>query len=223
MKKIFSILLTIIVCSLPVLGQNGFEGRITYGIKMLGEGADQYAAFMPESYEYAISGDKISFKMNGGMVALMMGRFIVDQKAGVSYMIKDSEQIAYKITADSEENELTKPRITKLDEIITVAGYKCQKYEMVVIDKDSGEEVKTYVWVTDQIKVAVSKNAKMKAGGDIFIEGIDGFPLKMMTLMGEMSMVLTATNVKKEAIDKSEFIVPKDYEIQDFDPAMFGY
>ena len=69
MKKLFLSLIILLALAPLTFAQSHFEGKIRYKIKLTGENADQMSAFMPESYEYLISGKKLKFKMNGGMAA----------------------------------------------------------------------------------------------------------------------------------------------------------
>ena len=200
-----------------------FEGKIVYGIELKGEGADQFAAFMPSSYEYTVKESNLKFKMNGGMTSAMMGEFIVLGDREESYMVKHSEKTAYKMEPDEDEKESDiKPTVTKEKETAKIQGYTCQKYKVVM--NSDGNEVVQYMWVTNEIKFKKPKNAQN--AGQLFVDGIDGFPLKVtseMNTMGmAMTMIMTATSVDTRKVSDSVFEIPNDYEIKKFDPAMFG-
>lgn len=220
LKNTFLCLLALMVLSAPAFAQDSFEGKIIYSIKVLGENADQMAAFMPENYEFAFKGTNLKFKMNGGMTAAMMGDFIVDGAKETAYMVKHNEQTAYLMPTEEEGEtaETPAPKVTKEDETITIAGYECQKYS-VVADMGNGQETTQYMWVTKDIKVEKPKNSKkMSGGGSLFTEGIEGFPLKVMSETMGMTMIMTATTVDESTIDISEFAIPDNYEIKEFDP-----
>lgn len=222
LKNTVLCLLALMILSAPAFAQKPFEGTIVYSIKMLGENADQMAAFMPESYEYSVKDHLLKFKMNGGMTAAMMGEFIVDGKAETAYMVKHNEQTVYKMpTEDEDEAEVGgEPQITKEDETIEIAGYQCQKYA-VTKDMGNGEESTQYLWVTEEIQIEKPKKSKKMSGGNIFVDGIDGFPLKVMTETMGMTMIMTATTLDMTKLDKEEFEIPSNYEMKEFDPSSF--
>ncbi|MCB9230417.1 MAG: DUF4412 domain-containing protein [Bacteroidia bacterium] len=227
MKKLFFTLTAfLLLFAASTQAQNKFEGKVVFETKYMGEGVDQFAAFMPSGMTYYFKGSDLRLEMNGGMAAAMMGAILVKGDEGVSYMLKESEMVAYKIKKedgeDDEEME-AKPTITKEDEVITIQGHKCQKYKVVMVTE--GNEVTQYLWVAEDIKVKKPKGAK-DTGNTILIEGIDGLPLKKMTTMDMMGMSFTSveTCVKLDTgkQDKSLFEVPSNYKVEDFDPSMFG-
>ena len=84
--------MALMLFSIPAFSQNSFEGKIVYSITMEGEQAEETAAVMPQSYEYIFKGKNLKMKMNGGMMAAMMGEFIVDGENQTTYMINHISQ-----------------------------------------------------------------------------------------------------------------------------------
>ena len=58
--------------------------------------------------------------------------------------------------------------------------------------------------------------------GNIFLEGVKGFPLKAITKQNETTMLVEVADVRREPIDVSSFEIPSGYRIQDFDFNMFN-
>lgn len=220
MKKYILFVLALVALNVAVIGQKTFEGKITYGIKLEGENADQMAGFMPTSYEYLISGSNLRFRTVGGMTAAMMGEIVVHGEEGDAYMIKDAEKTAYKMPNDDEGYDGKAPQIEKTGKKAEIAGYSCVQYK---VTSDGGEagDVTQMMWITQDINIAKPKK-NGKHGGAVFMDGIDGFPLKIESDVMGMTMIMTATSVKKINVDESEFEIPGDYEVKDFDPSIFG-
>lgn len=232
MKKLFFLLTAfLILFAANSQAQKKFEGKIKFETKYMGEGADQMAAFAPTGTTYYFRGSDLRLEMEGGMAAAMMGAILVKGDEEQAYMLKDSEKKALRMKSDEDDEEEeeededeVKPEITKEDEVITIQGHKCQKYKVVMTMDEN--EVTQYLWVTKDIKISRPKGAKNNGNG-MFVDGIDGFPLKKMTTMDMMGMSITTIETAVEIDDskptKSLFEIPSDYEVEDFDPSsMFG-
>ena len=231
MKKVLAILITLAMGAGVSYAQKSFEGTITYKISMEGEGAAQMAGMMPESYVYKIKESKMKVTMNGGMMASMMGDIVFDNEKEEGYMIQHSSSVAYKMMNSEEDKaelekmaEELKPDVQATNETTEIAGYKCKKY-VVKMSTPQGDLEQT-IWATEGLNVKRPKNSSLGGGmsGISFVDGIDGFPLKMSVglPMGMGTMTLTASTIDKGGIADAEFEVPSNYEIKDFDPSMFG-
>lgn len=225
MKKLFLALL-IAGMGTSLQAQGSFEGTIEFNIAIEGENADQMAGFMPESYIYKIKGPKVKFSMNGGMMAAMMGDFVFDSQSKEGYMIQHSSSTAYRLNseemeADAAAENIT-PEVQATDETATIAGYACKKY-IVTVSTPQGATTQE-VWATTDIDVPRPESQGVSGGfGQVFIDGLEGFPLKVVTeipMMGKM--IMEAGSVTEEAINNDEFAVPAAYKVEDFDPSQFG-
>lgn len=198
-----------------------FEGHIKYKYEMLGEGAESMAAFLPESMEIYTSKEGLVTKMNGGMMATMMGKILVNDKG--AYILQEAEQKALEM--DQEElakdaaDKVDEPVVEKLDETEKILGYKCQKYKTVTKDESTGEEMTNYVWVTDQFVMPEFKSSNTN---NVSVKGIDGVALKTMTSVMGFTVTLTALEVSETKPDKTMFTVPSSYTVEKFDPNTFG-
>jgi len=154
---------------------------------------------------------------------MMMGRIVFLGKKGKAYMIKDSEETIYEMTreddGDDEEDEGPEPDIVDTGETMEIAGYTCTKYEI-----KAGEQT-SVAWVTDKIKPAKAKKGGeapsiMGMGGSS--SKLPGFPLRMENNQGPMKVIITANTVDPTMPSKDLFKLPKGYEKEEFNPAMFG-
>ena len=158
---------------------------------------------------------------------MAMGRTITKTKTGISYMIKDSEETIYvmdpaKMKKEGDDDAAAAdPTVTKEDEVLTIAGYECQKYT-VVSQTPQGENT-SYLWTTD--KFAIPKSEKSAGGGMsgmLDAKGVPGTPLKIMTSQMGMTVTITANEVSTKAPSKSMFKFPKGYAKEDFDMSKMG-
>ncbi len=224
MKKIISLFLGVLLMGMTATAQDYFEGKIKFDVSMDGENAEMFAAFMPEEFNYLIGKNDIKFSMKGGMMESMMGEWLINNESGVAYMLQHSSKTAYKIdpeTADTEEADMT-PEIIKTDEKMDIAGYECRKYE-VKIDAPTGS-ITQEIWATDKIKVkrpAVEANGNV---GQVFVEGLDAFPLKIVSdmPMGMGKMIISCSDVSPGKVEEMIFKLPADYKVEIFDPEKFG-
>lgn len=222
MVRTFISLVILSLLAAPLHAQKNFNGIISYDIQLMGENADQYASFMPTSYEYQFLGSDVKMLMHGGMMEMMMGEILVKGAEGITYIIKRSEDKAYKFDPEIDgENETLQPVITKMDETITILGYNCVKYMVVSPATQVSEETVQYVWATREINFKKPKSAQ-GGSGTIFIHGLEGFPLKIMAEIQGMTMLYTASKIEEKKLKKDDFTVPKNFTIEPYDPAMFG-
>ncbi len=215
MKKFVIILLIGTIVSLSVSAQKEFEGTIKFSWKIVGEGSDMIDAMMPSASYYLVRNKDVLFKMEGGMMTAMIGDILYLNKSKLSYMIRKGEKIAYKIEQEVTTDKNVKPTVIKVDEILKILGYDCQKYK--VITKSGGVETVQYIWTTNAFKFPGMVKNKATRNSNLKIEGVDGLPLKLITSAGPMNIIMTATLMNKSVPDKSNFVLPKDYEIKIFD------
>lgn len=222
MKKFTPIFCALMLATGMAFAQSNFQGTLKYGFNFMGEGIEAFQAMFPTDMEIAVLKTDLSVEVKGGMAAMAMGRTITKTKTGMSYMIKDSEETIYVMDpnkqkdTDPAESE-AKPEVTKEDEVLTLAGYECQKYK-VVSNSEQGEQI-AYVWVTDKLTLPKSSTGASKNGmsGMLNIDGVPGTPLKVMTTQMGMTVTITAKEVDSKAPDKKLFKLPKGYAKEDFD------
>lgn len=219
MKKILITLVWVILPLALIAGDKPFYGKISYNITYSGPDAEMLQMMSFTRYDYTFGDQKVRLKMDGGMVAAYMGDFIVNHKTNESYLIYDDEQTAYNLegveeeAAESEEPE-PEPEVTvkKGTEKEKILGYKCQQY-IVTTKTDDGEVVSEY-WMTEDIRVDLRDGINM--ANSLSIKGIDGFPLKIVMYIDEVTVEQIATTVDDEKPDDSVFEVPEGYAVKPY-------
>ncbi len=227
MKKNVIIGLILGFCLMPLSVKAAFEGEITFQVAFTG-GDVKFKALlgmMPSSYDLLIKGNQLNVTMHGGMMSLMMGEIIIDGESGRAFAISSMQRTAYEMTADPALQGQSKPVIIDEEETSVIAGYNCKKYKVIQTKADG--QVIQYMWITDEIQLGNmdSLEGPLKDSMPFLIEGITGFPLKIVTTLPGVSMVMTlsANKVNPGSIDPSMFAVPAGYDIKPFDPStMFG-
>ena len=227
--KKLTIVLFSVLCFNQLKAQDFFSGSILFDLEYEGDMMEMFSAMMPSSYLFNFQESKMSFEMTGGVAALMGGmRFITDNTQGVTYMLSEKDKVAYEMKHQELQESLAgqstqaKPEVKKLDEIITIAGYQCQKYE-VITKADDGSTATQYMWVTPEIKVTQPGKYTIANMPNNFIasEEIDGFPLKIISEIVsqgvQLTMVMTASEITKKQFDSNLFDLPKDFEVKPFD------
>ena len=221
-KRVWAIFIALLILSYGAFGQVNFEGVVNFDIKIAGDAtATMLSYMMPDNYIYQVKGKKMKFRMEGGMMASYFGEFLIDGEKNEAYMLKADEATAYKIQTHSRNGKenTSKPQLRSSNETQTIAGYKCKKYEII----SNNAEANQVVWVAPGLKV---ENIDVKFSGingteNLLALGLDGFPLKIeanATHSGiTFKMILTAKEVTKTSFKDSEFTLPKDYVIKNFD------
>jgi Domain of unknown function (DUF4412) len=230
MKKVNSIFWASLLVMSAAMAQSPFQGTIQYKMDFAGEGVESMQAMLPTGMVIAVLKTDVMSELQGGMAAMMSGRTITKTKNGISYTVKDSEEKIYvtdpeKMKGDGDPTEANiKPQVTKEDEVITIAGYECQKYK-VVANTPRGESTAYYVWTTDQFVIPKSSHgAGSNISGMMNIEGVSGTPLKIMAEQGPVTVTITADEVITRLPDKKLFKLPKGYtkEVSDASSMMGG-
>jgi hypothetical protein len=213
MKKT-ALLLLCFIAATNLFAQKVFEGKLTYSFKIVGEGVEAYESMMPTSMEIYSGKKGMMVKMNGGMLAAMMGEIVSTPKE--AYMLKHDEKTAYLMKDD--EDSKNSPQVVKEDEVAEIQGFKCQKYK-VTKTTAKGEQT-AYIWVNSDYKFPVTGG---KGGAEnMAVPGVPGIAMKTMTSEAGMTVVLTATEFTTGKQDKKYFTIPKGYAKKDFDPSTFG-
>lgn len=211
-------LLLLFICFLAttnLFAQKVLEGKLTYSFKIMGEGVEAYESMMPTSMEIYSSKKGMMVKMNGGMLAAMMGEIVSTPKE--AYMLKHDEETAY-LMKDDEASKDNDAQVVKEDEVAEIQGFKCQKYK--VIKTTAKGEQTAYIWINSDYKFPVTGG---KGGAEnMAVPGVPGIAMKTMTSEAGMTVVLTATEFKTGKQHKKYFTIPKGYAKKDFDASTFG-
>ncbi|MEI6347647.1 MAG: hypothetical protein WCP69_06850 [Bacteroidota bacterium] len=184
-----------------------FAGTIKYALTYDGVEASQLAQ-MPTATTTTISGNKQK-------VTLDMGQYAVititdgDDESFVFYIDMMGQKFAYRlnkeaIAKEKENDKAAKPTVTKSEETKEIAGFKCKKATSVTKNEETGDETSTIVWYTEEIVVG----DKFDFMGEN--EGIKGVTLGTESTSGKMVRKSYATEVKKEKVKDTDFLIPAD-------------
>ena len=116
------------------------------------------------------------------------------------------QKSAIKIPAEEKEKQQSKrpePVFKYDNKTKKVAGYKCKHAVMILKDDESGEEIETDVYYTEEIPAQA--NTKLK--------GLKGFPLEYSVNNSGMVITMTAKTIEKKKVAKDEFDVPEGYKV----------
>jgi len=221
MNKLLFVVIVFSAISSAAFGQ--FEGIIKYNLSVKGNGLERIEAFMPDTFQYHFKNNEMLYKVKGGIVGDMLGDFLVKSN-GSFYMIKHDSKEVFEMDKDNSNphKTSTKPVVIKQAETLTIQGYKCQKYK--VITEIDGSKVTTFIWCTTALDLKPPKLKGSNAmSGILYFEGLEGFPLKMVTTywftetMGTFGLELVASEVREEKLDTSMFNLPSDYAVKPMD------
>ncbi len=221
MKNLLLILAITLVMVPSAHAQKKVKGTVKYSYELKGEDAETMKAFMPEGMEIRYGKDGVSVLITGGMYNKMMGKIIMNDKTGETFMVRDDQKTVYMMSDDelnkTQENAGT-PEVTQTDETKDIMGYSCKKY----IQKTTvqGTEMDQVIWATDELVAPKLDHpgAANIMGQNLVNTNISGFPMAMEMTIPQTNIILNlvVTGIDFKKIKKSEFERPEDYEVKDF-------
>lgn len=176
------------------------------------------AGFMPTGLLVKIKNGNNLIKMEGG-ISEMMGEILYLKEKDQSYSIRRKNK-TYSVLPKGEENtnkgKGPEVKVTKTSETLKILGYTCTKYIVQVTDQ--GKTIHQTIWTTKEIKNFDPNGlSKMTSAGSkeakIYLEGVEGVPLKMEIDNGEMKMAMEVIELKNTPLDASLFVIPSDYKL----------
>jgi hypothetical protein len=226
MKRVFILFAIAFIAMSPTCSQKDFEGSVTYVMELEGDFVGMMEAYMPDSYIFSFKDNKTLLRINGGMLESIMGKMLIDNITGTTYIINDAEKTVFKLgtveNPDDIDTTQTGPVITELDEKSQILGYSCKKYK--ILYNQGGNEYVQYVWATKEIDIRLNAVENSGIPGSMNFFGLDAFPLKIESKIAEggieFTMVLTATELESEKLDAKDFSIPDDYQEKEFDNIM---
>lgn len=226
MKKVF---LTLIVLTTGIFGlqaQKTVQGTVAYKYTISGEGSEMMAGMMPEKMVVVYGKNAMMTYMEGGMMAGMMGKVVVNN--GKGYVIKEDTETIYNMSdedmksAEQQQAEQT-GKSTKVEgKTKEIMGYNCQLYQVEVTQ--NGQKSTQNIWVTEELKAPEMKGAgatSMNQGMMGAID-IDGFPMEVEVNIPQtsMKMVLSVTDLKMEKPNPAMFAKPEGFSEKPFSEMM---
>ncbi len=185
-----------------------FAGSIKYAITY--EDLDpQYKGQVPtEMITYVKDGkvrmDQVSPMYTMSAITLEDGSAIVlFDVMGQKLAMQQSKEDIEKAKAEAKESgdlKESEPEVKATDEVKTIAGYKCTKYEVTT----DGETMEVFVTEDIPMPAIYHENSQVK--------GIKGVPMQYTMSTQGMNMTMTAKEVKKGGVNNSMFMITDDYQ-----------
>jgi hypothetical protein len=165
------------------------------------------------------SGSMLS-KMEGGVIGI---ETLYQKDKDKTYTL-DRDNKTYSTLKVSDKPETAagtgEVKVTKTTETAKILSYTCTKY--IVERKTQNDTYTQFIWATTEIKdIDLSGLSKQKMGKDyqLYLDKIDGVPLRVEMKTKEANMTMEVNQLKKESIPASTFAVPADFKEV---PSMFG-
>lgn len=210
MKKILTIVLALVIgagCnSLMAKGKKSFEGVITYTMSLSGDpSVESSMDMLPPSMLTAV------FKTRGqrSMMSIMGQKTFVDAKKGTVTSLIDMSMLGMGTYCMDNPYEGTKttdadqPKTEFTGETKTICGYKAEKIRLATPQEGASVEL----WVTRDLSIE---------SGLPTMSGLEGMvPLQFdiqsaAAGMGNITIVLTAKEVKEQKVPNDDLVPPKD-------------
>ncbi len=214
MRRIFTLAFTLFMGG-AVLAQGGFEGTMEYKVSLDGEKAEELSKVFPQSVTIKIKDKKMLGKNTGGDISKMFSGFIFNGESNSMFLLSPGLKMAMEIqsvpagTASSASNI----EVKKTTETTKIAGHECTKY---IVEEQEGKRGKVEIWATEDFSVEKPKNLG-NITGNMFLQGIDGFPLKVVTSQEGTEIKMEVHEVRKESVLEENFKIPEEYRVQPMD------
>jgi Domain of unknown function (DUF4412) len=196
--------------------QDGFEGTIEFNFRLSGDQSEQLSQAFPTHLTLKIKDKKMRGKTTGGQLSKMFSGYIFDGETNSVFLLSPALETAMKIQSLDGSGVAAgnqKVGIINTGETTTLAGHKCTKY---IANEEEGKKGKIVIWATTDFSVEKPKDLG-NLTGNMFMEGVDGFPLKVVTSQEGLEITMEVSEVRKEKIDPSSFEIPLGYRVQPID------
>ncbi len=170
------------------------------------------ASMMPSAMVFKMKGGNSLTILEGGMMPMEV-LHLKDK----SYRLDQKSKTYSELGAGGPPNmpQASKPqvKVTKTNETTTILKYTCTKYIATITER--GKTVDQIYWTTSDIKDFDMKSLakqRMGRGEPMIYEGIEGVPLRMEMTTPEAKMIIEVTEIKRETLSASDFVLPADYK-----------
>jgi hypothetical protein len=198
---VIPILFLTIFCH-PVNAQKLFRGTIRFQFTYLGNLDPAMLAQLPKFHTQLIYDNKSKEVPEYGSVQITDGDnktviILQDQMGDKKYVKLNEAEL-------KEMNELKHgEKIEYIDSTKTIAGYLCKKALFSYTD-DEGKLVSNTIFYSEELG-----NEKINFGGEY--EGLKGLPMEYQLNFGEISIKVTAIEVKKGKVKDTDFLIPSEF------------
>lgn len=193
-------------------GEKITEGVVEFDIAFLDLTPEmkQAEAMLPKKLTMYFKGESIRGEMPTAMGNTIT---IANEKKKEFYVLMDmmGQKTAIKQTEEDIkkqqlEQEVKDIKVTTTTETKVIAGYTCKK--AIVTFKMKGEEEKIECYYTEELPMLGNKNSSPG------FDQIKGFMMEYSLNMSGIKMKMTATKVRAEKVDDSQFVVPSGYTVK---------
>ncbi len=172
----------------------------------------QGGSMMPTGYTVKVKDGNSLTKMEGGMMAGTETLHLKDKSE--TYLINREAKTYTVLSPDAQQSASEHDmKVTKTAEKQKILNYTCTK--TIVTFTTGGKSFDQIFWTTTEIKGLDFKslaNQKMGKGNQaMFYKDIEGVPLKTEMVTPEMKMVMQVTEIKKETVASSLFVIPAGF------------
>jgi hypothetical protein len=189
------------------------KARMESAMKMM-QGGDM-GSMMPKGFVIETKDNNSLTKMNGGMITMDM-LYLRDKNQG--YML-DRNAKTYRVLSSGgnpgPKHDSVKHTVTKTGETMKILNYNCTKY-VATLTSEKGTTTTQVFWTTTEIKgmdmKSLSRQRMGNSGQSMYLEGIDGVPLRIEMGNEQMNMIMEVTDIKKETLPSSDFVIPTDFK-----------
>lgn len=207
MKKVLGICMMLTFLATTTLAQTT-EAKITYSIEMESDDPNMAMALpMLEGSTMSIAFKDQMSRVEMNMGGMMNTTTITDGDSGKSLTLMSgmmgkiaTETEVADLDTDSEDVDVEFSSETK-----SILGYKCKK---AVVTDEEGNEIE--FWYTEELKPAATDGKYMNGQ-------VPGASLEFSIINPQMSMTMTATDVKKKVDNAKEMFsmkIPAGYEVK---------
>ncbi len=117
------------------------------------------------------------------------------------------------------EDMMKDMKITPTNETKKIAGYKCKKYNVTVMDMESehwlSKDVKGYKEFKAINEKIFKKNPKLRQMNMGGMSGKEGFPVQTVSNVMGMKTITTLKKIEKKSLSKTLFKVPGGYKLKE--------
>lgn len=177
-----------------------FEGTVRYETLLTGNVPKGITDRIAKYYDVRFKGSDLKISGEGPLKAEILTR----KDLGKVFIIRRDEKNIYEMDMNDARVPADKsaPVVTRRKETVTIAGYVCQQYDV----QYSGN-ITAHIWTTYSIQEA-DWGSGLFGGHFRLPDKVEGFPLKFEIVLPSFKMTGTATSVKYNAMDVTEFAVP---------------
>jgi hypothetical protein len=178
-------------------------------------------SMFPTGLIIQVKNNDLLSKMEGGMFGLET--LYLKDKNQTYTLDRDNKTYSVMKTTDKPESAAgagNEAKVTKTSETAKIMNYTCTKY--IVEHKIHNETYTQFIWATKEIKdIDLKALGKQRMGKDyqLYVDKIDGVPLRVEMKTKEAAMSMEVNQLKKESVPASTFAIPADFKEV---PSMFG-